>query len=59
MTTARTQGFRTARTLSNYSKTLSPSYSVQKYQKDLEKKGFTNVLIRDHSEFSLSKWTKK
>ncbi len=27
--------------------------------KDLEKKGFTNVLIRDHSEFSLSKWTKK
>ena len=31
----------------------------KKIHRNLEKKGFTNVLIRDHSEFMLNKWTKK
>lgn len=30
----------------------------KRIHKTLEKKGFTNVLIRDNSEFALNKWTR-
>jgi hypothetical protein len=31
---------------------------IKDIERDIEKKGFTNVLIRDHSVFSLKKWNK-
>jgi hypothetical protein len=47
-------------TLSNSTriKANSSMHTMKNIHRDIEKKGFTDVLIRDYSEFSLKKWSK-